>query len=185
DLLKKQGIVPGIKVDEGTTDLAGFPGEKITMGLDGLKERLAEYYKMGARFAKWRAVITISPVLPSRGCIEANMHALARYAALCQEAGIVPIVEPEVLMDGEVAAHDADVCYAVTERALKAVFEQLALANVKLEGTILKPNMVIAGQKSPKQASAREVAEKTVKVLKACVPAAVGGIAFLSGGQSD
>jgi fructose-bisphosphate aldolase class I len=184
-IIADAGAIPGIKVDKGAWRLALAPGEKITEGLDNLRDRLTEYHQLGARFAKWRAVIDIGPGIPTADGIHANAHALARYAALCQEAGIVPIVEPEVLMDGEVAAHDADTCYAGTERTLKAGFEQLALANVKLEGTILKPNMVIAGQKSPKQATAREVAEKTVKVLKACVPAAVAGIAFLSGGQSD
>ncbi len=157
----------------------------VTEGLDGLRDRLADYYELGARFAKWRAVIDIGPGIPTANGIHANAHALARYAALCQEANIVPIVEPEVLMDGKLATHDIDTCYAVTERVLTVVFEQLALANVSLPGTILKPNMVIAGDKAPRQASAQEVAEKTVKLLKAKVPAAVAGIAFLSGGQSD
>jgi fructose-bisphosphate aldolase class I len=181
DMLKKQGIVPGIKVDDGTTDLAGFPGEKITMGLDGLKERLAEYYKMGARFAKWRAVISISPVLPSRGCIEANMHALARYAALCQEAGIVPIVEPEVLMDGP---HDLKKCFDVTIRVQHVLFDQLFAQKVNLKWVILKPNMVLPGLSNPKPASIDKVAEATVTCLLQSVPAAVPGVAFLSGGQS-
>jgi fructose-bisphosphate aldolase class I len=181
DMLKKQGIVPGIKVDEGTTDLAGFPGEKITMGLDGLKERLAEYYNMGARFAKWRAVISISPVLPSRGCIEANMHALARYAALCQEAGIVPIVEPEVLMDGP---HDLKKCFDVTIRVQHVLFDQLFAQKVNLKWVILKPNMVLPGLSNPKPASIDKVAEATVTCLLQSVPAAVPGVAFLSGGQS-
>jgi fructose-bisphosphate aldolase class I len=180
DLLKKQGIVPGIKVDEGTTDLAGFPGEKITMGLDGLKERLANYYRLGARFAKWRAVITISTVLPSRGCIEANMHALARYAALCQEAGLVPIVEPEVLMDGP---HDLKKCFDVTVRVQHVLFDQLFAQNVNLKWVILKPNMVLPGLSNPKPASVDKVAEATVTCLLQSVPAAVPGIAFLSGGQ--
>ena len=179
------GAVPGIKVDTGAKPLALAPGEKITEGLDGLRERLAEYYELGARFAKWRAVIDIGPGIPSANCIHANAHALARYAALCQEAMIVPIVEPEVVMDGPLAAHDADTCYAVTEKTLTAVFEQLKLANVNLRGMVLKPNMVVAGKNAPKQASAKEVAEKTLKVLKATVPAEVPGIAFLSGGQSD
>jgi len=181
DMLKKQGIVPGIKVDEGTTDLAGFPGEKITMGLDGLKERLAEYYNLGARFAKWRAVISISPVLPSRGCIEANMHALARYAALCQEAGIVPIVEPEVLMDGP---HDLKKCFDVTTRVQHVLFDQLFAQKVNLNWVILKPNMVLPGLSNPKPASIDKVAEATVTCLLQSVPAAVPGVAFLSGGQS-
>jgi fructose-bisphosphate aldolase class I len=181
DMLKKQGIVPGIKVDEGTTDLAGFPGEKITMGLDGLKERLADYYNCGARFAKWRAVISISPLLPSRGCIEANMHALARYAALCQEAGIVPIVEPEVLMDG---THDLKKCFDVTTRVQHMLFDQLFAQNVNLKWVILKPNMVVSGLSNPKPASIDKVAEATVTCLLQSVPAAVPGVAFLSGGQS-
>ena len=181
DLLKKQGIVPGIKVDEGTTDLAGFPGEKITLGLDGLKERLAEYYKLGARFAKWRAVISISPLLPSRGCIEANMHALARYAALCQEAGIVPIVEPEVLMDG---THDLKKCFDVTTRVQHVLFDQLFAQKVNLKWVILKPNMILPGLSNPKPASIDKVAEATVTCLLQSVPAVVPGVAFLSGGQS-
>src|SRR5580658_294284 len=142
DKLKQAGIVPGIKVDEGTIDLAGFPGEKITVGLDGLPERLAKYYKLGARFAKWRAVIAINAVIPSRGCIEANMHALARYAAMCQEAGIVPIVEPEVLMDG---SHDLKKCFDVTDKVLHVLFDQLYAQNVNLSGIVLKPNMVLPG----------------------------------------
>ena len=184
-LIAAAGAVPGIKVDTGAKDLALAPGEKITEGLDGLRERLKEYYDLGARFAKWRAVIEIGPGLPTANAIHANAHALARYAALCQERGIVPIVEPEVLMDGPVATHDIDTCYAVTEKTLKAVFEQLRLANVNLRGIVLKPNMVVAGKNSPKQPSAKEVAEKTLQVLKAVVPAEVPGIAFLSGGQSD
>jgi fructose-bisphosphate aldolase class I len=185
DLIKATGAVPGIKVDKGTKALPFSPGELITEGLDGLRERLKDYYVLGARFAKWRAVIAIGPDIPSENCINANANALARYAALCQEQGIVPIVEPEVLMDGDPATHDIDTCATVTERTLKEVFAQLKLAKVKLEGIVLKPNMVIAGQKCARQASAQEVAEKTVKVLKAVVPASVPGIAFLSGGQSD
>jgi fructose-bisphosphate aldolase class I len=181
DCLKKQGIVPGIKVDEGTTELAGFPGEKITMGLDGLKDRLAKYFEMGARFAKWRAVITIGSVIPSRGCIEANTHALARYAALCQEAGIVPIVEPEVLMDG---THDLKRCFDVSIKTQHALFDQLFAQNVNLNWLILKPNMVVPGLSNPKQASIDKVADATVNCLLQSVPAAVPGVAFLSGGQS-
>ena len=181
DLLKKAGIIPGIKVDEGTIDLAGFPGEKITVGLDGLPERLANYYKLGARFAKWRAVIAINQHIPTRGCIEANMHALARYAAMCQEAGIVPIVEPEVLMDG---THDLKKCFDVTEKVLHVLFDQLFAQNVNLHGLILKPNMILPGLSSAKQASIDKVAEATVTCLLQSVPAAVPGIAFLSGGQS-
>lgn len=176
------GIIPGIKVDTGAKDLAGHPGEKVTEGLDGLRERLAEYYKTGARFAKWRAVITIGDGIPSRGCIEANAHALARYAALCQEASIVPIVEPEVLMDGD---HTLDRCYSVTEEVLRTVFSQLYNQRVVLEQMILKPGMVISGQKCPQQASVEEVAEATVTCLLRAVPAAVQGVAFLSGGQGN
>ena len=181
-LIEKAGSLPGIKVDKGTKALPFSPGEVITEGLDGLRERLAEYRGLGAKFAKWRAVIDIGEGIPSWNCIQANMHALARYAALCQEEEVVPIVEPEVLMDG---AHDADRCYAVTEWVLKTLYSELFEAKVPLEGTVLKPNMVIAGKKSAKRASIAEVAEKTVRVLKACVPPAVPGIAFLSGGQSD
>lgn len=187
DVMKAAGSIPGIKVDTGAKPLAG-PTEKIetvTEGLDGLRERLAEYYKLGARFAKWRGVITIADGAPTWNCIKANSHALARYAALCQEAGIVPIVEPEVLMDGPHATHDIDECYRVTEWTLRSVFRELYDARVMLEGMILKPNMVIAGQKASKQANAAEVAEKTLKCLKSTVPASVPGIAFLSGGQSD
>lgn len=187
DVMKAAGSIPGIKVDTGAKPLAG-PTEKIetvTEGLDGLRERLADYYKLGARFAKWRGVITIADGAPTWNCIKANSHALARYAALCQEAGIVPIVEPEVLMDGPHANHDIDECYRVTEWTLRSVFRELYDARVMLEGMILKPNMVIAGQKASKQASAAEVAEKTLKCLKSTVPASVPGIAFLSGGQSD
>jgi fructose-bisphosphate aldolase, class I len=187
DIIKAAGSIPGIKVDTGAKPLAGPTSEieTVTEGLDGLRERLAEYYELGARFAKWRAVITIADGCPTYNCLNANAQALARYAALCQEACIVPIVEPEVLMDGPHSSHDIDKCYAVTEWTLKEVFQQLYYANVNLEGMVLKPNMVIAGQKSPKQASATEVAEKTIKCLEACVPPAVPGIAFLSGGQSD
>jgi fructose-bisphosphate aldolase, class I len=187
DVITASGSIPGIKVDTGAKPLAGRTSaiETVTEGLDGLRERLAEYHRIGARFAKWRAVITIADGCPSYNAILANAHGLARYAALCQEAGIVPIVEPEVLMDGPHSVHDIDTCYGVTEWVLKEVFQQLYYAEVKLEGMILKPNMVIAGLKSPKPASAEEVAEKTVKCLKACVPSSVPGIAFLSGGQSD
>ncbi|MFO1090413.1 MAG: class I fructose-bisphosphate aldolase [Hyphomicrobiales bacterium] len=184
-LIEAAGSIPGIKVDAGAKDLAFHPGEKITEGLDGLRERLAEYYKLGARFAKWRAVIDIADGIPTWGCVKANAHALARYAALCQEQKIVPIVEPEVLMDGPVAAHDIDRCYEVTKWTLQTVFDELFEARVMLEGMVLKPNMVIAGKNAKKQASAQEVAEKTVRVLKETVPSAVPGIAFLSGGQSD
>ena len=183
--LEQAGIIPGIKVDAGAKPLPGHRDELVTEGLDGLRERLAEYYKLGARFAKWRAVITIADGMPTWNCVKANSHALARYAILCQEANIVPIVEPEVLMDGAHSSHSIDECYRVTEWTLRSVFRELYDARVDLEGIILKPNMVIAGQKSPKQASAAEVAEKTVKCLKATVPSSVPGIAFLSGGQSD
>ena len=185
ELIAATGAVPGIKVDQGAKPLPFQSGETVTEGLDGLRERLNEYYALGARFAKWRGVIDIGPGMPSHNCINANAHALARYAALCQEANIVPIVEPEVLMDGPVAAHDIDTCYQVTEWGLKTVFEELYYARVNLEGMVLKPNMIVPGKNSPKKASPAEVAEKTVKLLKACVPAAVPGIAFLSGGQSD
>ena len=181
-LIERAGALPGIKVDKGVQPLPFCPKEVITEGLDGLRQRLVEYRGLGAKFAKWRAVIDIGADIPSYACIITNAHALARYAALCQDEGIVPIVEPEVLMDGD---HDIDRCYTVTEWTLKTVFEQLYYQRVALEGMVLKPNMVIAGKKSPKQASVEEVAEKTVKVLRACVPAAVPGIAFLSGGQSD
>lgn len=187
DVMRAAGSIPGIKVDTGAKPLAGPTSniETITEGLDGLRERLAEYHKLGARFAKWRAVITIADGLPTWNCVKANAHALARYAILCQEAGIVPIVEPEVLMDGPHASHDIDECYRVTEWTLRTVFRELYDARVSLEGMILKPNMVIAGQKSARQASPEEVADKTLRVLKATVPASVPGIAFLSGGQSD
>ena len=180
-ILADAGIIPGIKVDTGTTDLAAHPGEKITEGLDGLRGRLQEYFQMGARFAKWRAVIAIGDDLPSRSGLEANAHALARYAALCQEAGLVPIVEPEVLMDGD---HTLERCGKVTEEVLRNVFIQLNCQRVLLEGIILKPNMVLPGLKCPTQASVDEVANTTVKNLLRTVPAAVPGIAFLSGGQS-
>jgi fructose-bisphosphate aldolase, class I len=185
DLIKGAGAVPGIKVDTGAQDLSGSKIEKVTEGLDGLRGRLKEYHGLGARFAKWRAVITIADGCPTWNCVKANAHGLARYAALCQENGIVPIVEPEVLMDGSHSSHDIDRCYEVTEWTLKTVFTELYDAGVVLEGMVLKPNMVIAGQKCPNQASAQEVAEKTVRCLKSAVPASVPGIAFLSGGQSD
>jgi fructose-bisphosphate aldolase class I len=175
------GIIPGIKVDSGAKDMAGFPGEKITEGLDGLRDRLAEYYQMGARFAKWRAVISIGERIPSQGCIEANAQALARYAALCQEAGLVPIVEPEVLMDGE---HTMTQCWDVTEEILRTVFIEVFKQRVMLEGMILKPNTVLPGLTCPLQETVEEVADATVRCLLRAVPAAVPGIAFLSGGQS-
>ncbi|MEA2935953.1 MAG: fructose-bisphosphate aldolase, class [Variibacter sp.] len=181
-LIQDAGAIPGIKVDAGTKPLPFSPGEVITEGLDGLGERLQEYHKLGARFAKWRAVIDIGDGMPSYSCLITNAHALARYAALCQVNRIVPIVEPEVLMDG---AHDAEQCEKITEWVLKTVYEQLYYQNVKLEGTVLKPNMVVPGKKSSKKASVEEVAERTVRVLKNCVPSSVPGIAFLSGGQSD
>src|SRR5450432_4076650 len=191
-IIEQSGAIPGIKVDEGTQALPGCPGELITAGLDKLAERLKKYYDRGARFAKWRAVIDIGSGVGSRGAgsrgiptmtaIRVNAHALARYAALCQAAQIVPIVEPEVLMDGD---HDIDRCYEVTQRVLNRTFQELRVQRVALEGMILKPNMVISGKKNPKQSSVAEVAEKTIRLLKACVPAAVPGIAFLSGGQSD
>jgi fructose-bisphosphate aldolase, class I len=181
-VIEKAGALPGIKVDKGTKPLPFSPGEVITEGLDGLRERLVEYRGLGAKFAKWRAVIDIGAGIPSYACIMSNANALARYAALCQDEGIVPIVEPEVLMDGD---HDIDRCYLVTELTLKIVFEQLYFQRIALEGMVLKPNMVVPGKKSDKRASVAEVADKTIKLLKACVPAAVPGIAFLSGGQSD
>ncbi|MDR3487600.1 MAG: fructose-bisphosphate aldolase class I [Bradyrhizobium sp.] len=181
-LIEQAGAIPGIKVDEGTQALPGCPGELVTVGLDKLAERLAAYYRQGARFAKWRAVIDIGKDIPSMTAIHVNAHALARYAALCQAAQIVPIVEPEVLMDGD---HDIDRCYHVTVRVLNEVFQELRIQRVALEGMILKPNMAISGKKCAKQAPVGEVAEKTVRMLKYCVPAAVPGIAFLSGGQSD
>jgi fructose-bisphosphate aldolase class I len=182
EIIRKAGSIPGIKVDEGTKPLPNCPGEVVTSGLDKLPDRLPKYYEQGARFAKWRAVIDIGPGIPSYTAIHTNAHALARYAALCQVAQIVPIVEPEVLRDGD---HDIDRCYEVTEFMLKETFQQLYYQKVALEGIVLKPNMVIPGKKSAKRASVEEVAEKTVKLLKACVPGAVPGIAFLSGGQSD
>lgn len=182
DLIKAAGAVAGIKVDAGAKALPGCPGETVTEGLDGLRERLAEYRKLGARFAKWRAVIDIADGIPSRTAIATNAHALARYAALCQEASIVPIVEPEVLMDG---AHGIDRCAEVTEAVLNTVYDELFLQRVALEGTVLKPNMVISGKKNQNRAGVDEVAEKTIRVLRRCVPCAVAGIAFLSGGQSD
>jgi fructose-bisphosphate aldolase class I len=176
------GIIPGIKVDNGAKDMAGHPGEKITEGLDGLRDRLKEYFEMGARFAKWRAVIVIDDGIPSQGCIEANAQALARYAALCQEAGLVPVVEPEVLMDGEHTLERSD---KVTENVLRTVFNQLYTQRVMLEGIILKPNMVLPGLTCPNQVTVNEVADATVKCLLRSVPASVPGIAFLSGGQSS
>jgi fructose-bisphosphate aldolase, class I len=181
-LIEQSGAIPGIKVDEGTQALPHCPGELVTVGLDKLAERLKKYYARGARFAKWRAVIDIGRDIPSMTAIHVNAHALARYAALCQAAQIVPIVEPEVLMDGD---HDIDRCYEATERVLNTTFQELRVQRVALEGMILKPNMAVPGKKSAKQASVEEVAEKTVRLLKNCVPAAVPGIAFLSGGQSD
>ncbi len=181
-LIEQAGSVPGIKVDTGAKPLALSNGETVTEGLDGLRERLIEYHGLGARFAKWRATYDPTGGRPSYNCINANAHALARYAALCQENGIVPIVEPEVLMDGD---NDIDTCAQVTEWVLKETFAQLYYANVALEGMILKPNMIVPGMKCAKQASVDEVAERTVQVLKRCVPSAVPGIAFLSGGQSD
>jgi len=181
-LIEQAGAIPGIKVDEGTQPLPACPGELVTVGLDKLAERLKKYYERGARFAKWRAVIDIGAGMPTMTAIRVNAHALARYAALCQAAQIVPIVEPEVLMDGD---NDIDRCYDVTQRVLNRTFQELRVQRVALEGMILKPNMAISGKKCAKQASVEEVAEKTVRLLKSCVPAAVPGIAFLSGGQSD
>jgi fructose-bisphosphate aldolase class I len=182
EIIKKAGSIPGIKVDEGTKPLPNCPGEVVTAGLDKLPDRLPKYYEQGARFAKWRAVIDIGAGIPSYTAIRTNTHALARYAAICQVNNIVPIVEPEVLMDGD---HDIDRCYEVTEWVLKTQFEELYYQRVALEGMVLKPNMAIAGKKCAKRAGVEEVAEKTVRLLKACVPGAVPGIAFLSGGQSD
>jgi fructose-bisphosphate aldolase class I len=181
-VMAENGIIPGIKVDKGTHNLAGFPGEVVTEGLDGLRGRLEEYYRLGARFAKWRAVINIGDDIPSGTCIEANSHALARYAALCQEQGLVPMVEPEVLMDG---SHDIQTCYEVTEVVLRSLFDALYNHNVMLEGTILKASMVVPGKDSGEQASVEEVAESTLMCLKTAVPAILPGIVFLSGGQSD
>ena len=185
DLIKAAGAVPGIKVDKGAKLMPGSEVEMVTEGLDGLRDRLAKYYEAGARFAKWRAVITITADTPSWNCVKANANALARYAALCQEAGIVPIVEPEVLMDGPLAHHSIERCYEVTEWVLKTQFSELYDAGINLEGMVLKPNMVVPGQQSGQTASVEEVAEKTVRCLKATVPPLVPGIAFLSGGQSD
>jgi fructose-bisphosphate aldolase class I len=181
-LIEAARSIPGIKVDKGTTPLPFHPNEVVTEGLDGLRERLVEYRGLGARFAKWRAVISIGEDIPSWTCVSANAHALARYAALCQETDIVPIVEPEVLMDGD---HDIDRCEAVTEQVLTTVFTRLHEAGVDPAGMVLKPNMVTPGTKSPKRAMPDEIAERTIRVLKACVPSAVPGIAFLSGGQAD
>jgi fructose-bisphosphate aldolase, class I len=176
------GIIPGIKLDTGTKDMAGHPGEKVTEGLDGLRDRIAEYVRMGAKFAKWRAVITIGKDLPSLGCLEANAHALARYAALCQEGRLVPIVEPEILMDGD---HSIERCYDATEKTLRVLFDRLYTQRVVLERAILKPSMVLSGKDCPQQASVDAVAEATVTCLLRTVPAAVAGVAFLSGGQTN
>jgi fructose-bisphosphate aldolase class I len=181
-VLADAGIIPGIKVDAGAKDLAGHPGEKVSEGLDGLRDRLKAYVRLGARFAKWRAVIAIGETIPSRACIEANAHALARYAALCQEAGLVPVVEPEALMDGD---HTLDRCRKTTETVLRCVFDQLAVQGVTLEAMILKPNMIVPGLACAKQETVEEVADATVESLMRVVPAAVPGIAFLSGGQSS
>lgn len=180
--LTQNGIIPGIKVDKGTHALAGFPGELVTEGLDGLRSRLEEYYKLGARFAKWRAVITIGEDMPSGTCIDVNAHALARYAALCQEQGLVPMVEPEVLLDGD---HDIQTAYEVTEVVLRGLFDALYSQNVMLEGTILKASMVLPGKDCDEEADVEEVAEATLMCLKSSVPAILPGIVFLSGGQSD
>ncbi len=181
EMLSRQGIVPGIKVDAGAKPLAGFPGETVTEGLDGLRGRLAEYGKLGARFAKWRAVIAIGDGIPTPQCIDANAHALARYAALCQEAGLVPVVEPEVLMDGP---HPIERCEDVTTAVLSRVFAELAASRVVLEGTLLKPNMILSGKECPRQAGTDEIARATLRVLRRTVPPAVPGIVFLSGGQT-
>jgi len=180
--LQEQGIIPGIKVDKGAKAMANFPAEKITEGLDGLRERLAEYRQLGARFAKWRAVITIGDKIPTRTCITANAEALARYAALCQQGDLVPIVEPEVLMDG---THTIERYFEVTQETLESVFHSLYEHHVSLEGMLLKPNMVLSGKDCPQQASVQEVAEATVRCMKRVVPAAVPGLVFLSGGQTD
>jgi fructose-bisphosphate aldolase class I len=182
EVLGAQGIIPGIKVDKGAKALAGFPGETVTEGLDGLRERYAEYAELGAKFAKWRAVITIGDSIPSRACISTNAHALARYAALAQEAGLVPIVEPEVLMDG---AHTIERCDEVTTATLVAVYQELYEQGVVLEGTLLKPNMVLSGKDCPVQADVEQVAAATIRTLKRTVPGAVPGVVFLSGGQSS
>ena len=181
-IIQDAGMIPGIKVDKGARPLAGHPDETVTEGLDGLRDRLAECAALGARFAKWRAVYRIGEVIPSPACVMANAHALARYAALCQEAGLVPIIEPEVLMDGD---HDIDACDMVTEEVLRTVYAELAIQDVLLEGTLLKPNMVLSGTDCPKQANVEEVALKTLRCMKRAVPAAVPGLVFLSGGQSD
>ncbi len=180
-LLAKKGILPGIKVDKGPVEIPAFPGETVTEGLDGLRARVKEYRELGAKFAKWRAVITIGDGIPTYTCLEANAHALARYAALCQEGGLVPIVEPEVLLDG---SHSVERCQEVSEQTLKVTFTALFLHRVNLEGMILKPSMVVSGKDNPRQAGVEEVAERTLRCLKRTVPAAVPGIAFLSGGQS-
>ena len=182
EMLEQQGIIPGIKVDKGAKAMANFPGEKITEGLDGLRARLADYRQLGARFAKWRAVITIGEKIPTRTCIDANAEALARYASLCQEADVMPIVEPEVLMDG---AHTIERHFDVTEQTLRSVFDALAEHRVVLEEILLKPNMVLSGKECPQQASVEEVAKATVRCMKRVVPAAVPGLVFLSGGQTD
>jgi fructose-bisphosphate aldolase class I len=181
-VLSERGVIPGIKVDMGAHPLPGSPGEVVTEGLDGLRNRLAEYYELGARFAKWRAVIDIGPGIPTYNCVNANAHALARYAALCQEQNVVPIVEPEVLMDGD---HTIERCYEVTHLTLRTVFAELALAGVRFDEMILKPNMVISGKKSPHQATPGQIAELTIDCFAEVVPAAVPGVVFLSGGQSE
>ena len=180
--LSGKGIIPGIKVDKGAKELAAHSGEKVTEGLDGLRERLSEYYKLGARFAKWRAVITIGEGIPTQACVHVNAHALGRYAALCQEADIVPIVEPEVLMDGN---HSIDTCHEVSQMAFTKLFEELEKQSIYLEGIILKPNMIVSGIECSEQAGVEEVADRTVECLKVTVPADVPGCAFLSGGQSN
>jgi len=182
EYLKKNGIIPGIKVDAGAHDMALHPGEKVTEGLDKLAERMQEYFKMGARFAKWRAVITIGEGIPTQACLDANAHALARYSAICQQASIVPIVEPEVLLDGN---HSAERSEAVHFATLETLFHELATQDVSLEHVILKASMCVSGKESPKQAGVQEVAERTLRVLKRTVPAALPGVVFLSGGQSD
>jgi len=182
DIINEAGMLAGIKVDAGTSEFANFPGEKITSGLDNLREHLHQYYKIGARFAKWRAVIVISNDLPTQNCIDANAHALARYAALCQEANLVPIVEPEILIDGD---HSIDRCYAATEKVLHTVFNQLYAYKVVFDGMILKPNMVLPGLKAKKQSTTEKIADLTVACLLKTVPASVAGVAFLSGGQSS